>query len=177
MVSDSGDAVRASNGMWVSGNYRLANFPRADFVIVLEGNLPTQNISASMRGALRNAYRHGSMIIGVDTGAFAIAAAGPHRQSRGSSPLGSGVIVSRAFSRAAKTKNQIYCIRSSARLLRRGVATLDMMLDLIGRLRGAVPRQRSRQCAHPFAAQHIHPQRTDDQAGTAMPSLSRRIVA
>ena len=36
MVSDSGEAVRASNGMWVSVAHNLANFPRADFLIVLE---------------------------------------------------------------------------------------------------------------------------------------------
>src|SRR5262245_8893600 len=58
LVSETGEAVRASNGMWVSAEHGLVDFPRCDFLILLEGNLPTQNISATMLAALRSAYRH-----------------------------------------------------------------------------------------------------------------------
>jgi transcriptional regulator GlxA family with amidase domain len=176
MVSDSGDAVRASNGMWVSVEYSLANFPRADFLILLEGNLPTQNISAGMLGALRNAYRHGSMIIGVDTGAFAITAAG---LTGSREPVVHWEAVSSYLEHfpEANTKNQIYWIDRQLAFCAGGVATLDMMLDLIGRLRGAVLAREVANALIHSPRSYTHPQRTDDQVGTAMPSLPRRIVA
>ena len=72
-VSNSGEPVRASNGMWVSVEYDLASLPRCDFLLLFEGNLPTQNNSPQLLSALRNAYHHGSTVIAVDTGAFALA--------------------------------------------------------------------------------------------------------
>jgi transcriptional regulator GlxA family with amidase domain len=177
MISDSGDSVRASNGMWIAANHDLANFPRCDFLVVLEGNLPTQNISANVRGALRNAYRHGSMIIGVDTGAFAIAAAGLTGDRE-------AVVHWEAVSSylehfpAAETKNQIYFIDRQLAFCAGGVATLDMMLDLIGRLRGASLAKEVANALIHTPREGIHPQRTDDDAiGETQPSLSHRIVA
>ena len=126
----------------VAANHDLRNFPRCDFLVVLEGNLPTQNMSASVRGALRNAYRHGSMIIGVDTGAFAIAAAG----LTGDRELWfhwSRVILSRAFF-GGRNQDQIFSIDRQLAFCAGGVATLDMMLDLIGRFARSDPRQGSR---------------------------------
>ena len=46
---------------------------QADFVLVFEGNLPTQHNSARLLAALRAAQRFGSAVIGIDTGAFALA--------------------------------------------------------------------------------------------------------
>lgn len=177
MISDTGDSVRASNGMWVAANHDLANFPRCDFLVVLEGNLPTQNISANVRGALRNAYRHGSMIIGVDTGAFAIAAAGLTGDRE-------AVVHWEAVSSylehfpAAETKNQIYFIDRQLAFCAGGVATLDLTLDLIGRLRGASLAKEVANALIHTPRESIHPQRTDDDAiGETQPSLSHRIVA
>jgi len=177
MISDSGDSVRASNGMWVAANHDLVNFPRCDFLVVLEGNLPTQNISANVRGALRNAYRHGSMIIGVDTGAFAIAAAGLTGDRE-------AVVHWEAVSSylehfpAAETKNQIYFIDRQLAFCAGGVATLDLTLDLIGRLRGASLAKEVANALIHTPRESIHPQRTDDDAiGETQPSLSHRIVA
>jgi transcriptional regulator GlxA family with amidase domain len=176
MVSDSGEAVRASNGMWVSVGHNLANFPRADFLIVLEGNLPTQNISAGMLGALRNAYRHGSMIIGVDTGAFAITAAGLIGDRE---PVVHWEAVSSYLEHfpEANTKNQIYWIDRHLAFCAGGVATLDMMLDLIARLRGAVLAREVANALIHTPRSDTHPQRTDDEPDAARRSLPRRIVA
>jgi transcriptional regulator GlxA family with amidase domain len=177
MISDLGVSVRASNGMWVAADHDLANFPRCDFLIVLEGNLPTQNISASVRGALRNAYRHGSMIVGVDTGAFAIAAAGLTGDRE-------AVVHWEAVSSylehfpAAGTRNQIYIIDRQLAFCAGGVATLDLMLDLIERLRGAILAKEVANALIHTPRQAIHPQRTDDDGiGEAQPSLPRKIVA
>lgn len=177
VISDQGALVRASNGMWVTADHDLAQFPRCDFLMVLEGNLPTQNISATVRGALRNAYRHGSMIIGVDTGAFAIAAAGLMGDRE-------AVVHWEAVSAylgnfpESGTKNQIYTIDRQLAFCAGGVATLDLMLDLIGRLRGtALAREVANALIHTPRGS-AHPQRTDDDIpGETRPSLSRRIVA
>ena len=177
VISDGGVAVRASNGMWVSANNDLLAFPRCDFVVVLEGNLPTQNISAGVRGALRNAYRHGSMIVGVDTGAFAIAAAGLTGERE-------AVVHWEAVSSylehfpTAETRNQIYSIDRQLAFCAGGVATLDMMLDLIGRLRGAILAGEVANALIHKPREGTHPQRADDTgADESRPSLSRKIVA
>ena len=177
MISDSGGSVRASNGMWITANYDLATFPRCDFVVVLEGNLPMQNVSANVLGALRNAHRHGSMIIGVDTGAFAIAAAGLTGDRE-------AVVHWEAVSSylehfpAGETKNHIYLIDRQLAFCAGGVATLDLMLNLIGRLRGASLTKEVANALIHAPREGIHPQRTDDDAiGETHSSLSQRIVA
>lgn len=176
LISDRAGAVRASNGMSVAAEHDLAHFPRCDFLVVLEGNLPTQNISAGVRGALRNAYRHGSMIVGIDTGAFPIAVAGLVGD-RGS------VVHWEASSSYleqfpdADARNQIYLIDRQLAFCAGGVSTLDLMLDLIGRLRGSTLAGEVANALIHTPRDSTHPQRIDDrEADEARPSLSRRIV-
>jgi AraC family carnitine catabolism transcriptional activator len=177
LVSETGEAVRASNGMWVSAEHGLASFPRCDFLILLEGNLPTQNISAAMLGALRSAYRHGSMIIGVDTGAFAIAAAGL---------IGGRELVVHWEAASsylehhpdAEIRNQLFLIDRQLAFCAGGVAMLDLMLELIGGLRGTVLAREVANALIHAPRDGAHAQRTDDeQADEAQPPLSRKLVA
>jgi AraC family carnitine catabolism transcriptional activator len=174
-ISDQGDPVRASNGTWVNAGHGLASFPQSDFLLVLEGNLPTQNVSAAVRGALRNAYRHGTTIIGVDTGAFAITAAGLMGDHE---PVVHWEAASsyREHFPDCGIMNQIYSIDRQLAFCAGGVATLDLMLELIGRLRGAtLAREVSNALIH-TPRNDIHPQRIDD-AGRETRSLPRRVVA
>lgn len=177
LVSETGEAVRASNGMWVSADHGLVGLPRCDFLILLEGNLPTQNISAAMLAALRSAYRHGSMIVGVDTGAFAIAAAGL---------IGSRELVVHWEAASSylehypegEIRNQLYLIDRQLAFCAGGIATLDLMLELIGGLRGTVLAREVANALIHTPRDGTHVQRTDDEmADEAQPSLSRRIVA
>jgi transcriptional regulator GlxA family with amidase domain len=177
LVSETGEPVRASNGMWVAAQHGLADFARCDFLILLEGNLPTQNISPAMLAALRSAYRHGSMIVGVDTGSFAIAAAG----LVGSREL---VVHWEAASSylehypEAEIRNQIYLIDRQLAFCAGGVAVLDLMLDLIGGLRGTVLAREVANALIHTPRDGTHVQRTDDEAaGQTQPPLSRKIVA
>jgi transcriptional regulator GlxA family with amidase domain len=177
VISDGGVSVRASNGMWVSANNDLLTFPRCDFVVVMEGNLPTQNISAGVRGALRNAYRHGSMIVGVDTGAFAISAAGLTGEREAVVHWEAVSSYLEHFPQAG-TRNQIYSIDRQLAFCAGGVATLDMMLDLIGRLRGSILAGEVANALIHKPREGAHPQRTDDsEDDETRPSLSRKIVA
>ena len=76
LVSESGGAVRASNGMWLDVDCSLEQMPVGTHYILFEGNLPTQHNSAKLLNALRAAARFGALVGGVDTGAFALAQAG-----------------------------------------------------------------------------------------------------
>lgn len=176
LVSETGEAVRASNGMWVSVEHAVSGLPRCDFLILLEGNLPTQNISAAMLAALRSAYRHGSMIVGVDTGAFAIAAAGL---------IGSRELVVHWEAASSylehypegEIRNQLYLIDRQLAFCAGGIATLDLMLELIGGLRGTVLAREVANALIHTPREGTQPQRTDDEADESRPSLSHRIVA
>ena len=75
-VSQTGEPVRASNGLWMPVDHDIDSMPAADFVLLFEGNLPTQRNSPRLLNRLRGAYSAGASVGGVDTGAFAFAQAG-----------------------------------------------------------------------------------------------------
>ena len=75
-VSENGDPVRATNGMWLDADCSIGEMPKADIYLVFEGNLPTQRNSRKFLGRIRTAARHGGIVGGVDTGIFALAKAG-----------------------------------------------------------------------------------------------------
>lgn len=130
--SQTGEPVRASNGMWFPVDADIKSLPRSDYLLVFEGNLPTQRISPALLNRLRTAFRQGATVGAVDTGAFAMAQA--------------GLLVDRdvvlhweaasAFAErypGLPTHNQLYLIDGTLIHCAGGVATLDLMLDLIGR--------------------------------------------
>jgi transcriptional regulator GlxA family with amidase domain len=137
-VSESGEAVRASNGMWLRVDHAIQDLPVAAVYLLFEGNLPTQHNSQKLLGQLRAASRFGAVIGAVDTGAFALAQAG----LIGSQDSPDVVLhweATPTFSElfaSARPKNQIYLVQDKRVHCAGGVATLDMMLDLIGRFEG-----------------------------------------
>ncbi|MEQ1956574.1 GlxA family transcriptional regulator [Mesorhizobium yinganensis] len=177
IVSEDGEAVRASNGMWVHASHRLSDFPRCDYLVLLEGNLPTQNISPAMLAALRNAYRHGSMIVSADTGAFAVAAAGLVGERELVLHWEAAPSYLEHYPGAA-TRNRIFLIDRQLAFCAGGVAMLDLMLELIGTLRGMVLAREVANALIHSPREGTHPQRTDDDVSDkARSSLSRRIVS
>ena len=176
VASESGEAVRASNGMWVTAQHGLTNIPRCDYLILLEGNLPTQNISHALLATLRSAHRHGSMIVGVDTGAFAIAAAGLASEGQ--------LVVHWEAAAAylehypdANIKNQIYLIDRQLAYCAGGVAVLDLILVLIEELSGAVLAREVANALIHTPRDGTHAQRTDDEpTGETRAALSRRVM-
>ena len=133
-VSESGEPVRASNGMWFSVDCAIQDMPAAQVNLLFEGNLPTQRNSQKLLGQLRAAARFGAIVGGVDTGAFALAQAGVI--GSGSSPdlvlHWEAVPTFQERFPNAILKNQIYLIEDNKVHCAGGVATLDMVLDLIG---------------------------------------------
>ena len=66
LVSENGEDVRASNGMWFAVDSNLTELEPADVSLLFEGNLPTQHLSKKLLGYLRKAGRFGSVIGGLD---------------------------------------------------------------------------------------------------------------
>eukprot|EP01037_Dinobryon_pediforme_P032157 gene32157-36973_t len=75
-VSEAGEAVRASNGMWFGVDCAMQEMPIGAVYLLFEGNLPTQRNSQKLLSHLRVAARFGAILGGVDTAAFALAQAG-----------------------------------------------------------------------------------------------------
>ena len=132
LISDAGGAVRASNGMWMDVDFALDDMPKGTHYLVFGGNLPTQHVSTKLLAHLRAAARLGAVVGGVDTGAFALAKAGL------SVTEGSSIVV---LWEAAPTFHELFPevsivdqigLRGNHRIYSAGgVATLDMVLDLI----------------------------------------------
>ena len=56
-VSETGEPVRASNGMWFDVDCALHDMSAAEVYLLFEGNLPTQRNSPTLLGSLRAAAR------------------------------------------------------------------------------------------------------------------------
>lgn len=76
IISEDGENVRSSNGMWWTPNYSLQELFVPDYLVIFGGNLPIQKISKNMLSSLRYFHKNGSKLIAVDTGAFSLAEAG-----------------------------------------------------------------------------------------------------
>ena len=176
-VSEDGQPVRASNGMWMSADESLQSMPEADFYIVFEGNLPMQRNSPKLLAQLRTAARFGATIGAVDTGAFALAQAG--LVDRRSVVLHwEAVPTFRERFPEVGVAGRIYQIDGARVSCAGGIATLDLILDLIGRLE--TPTLASEVAnALVYAPRPAEtPQRLDDAPKpAAAPTLADRIVA
>ncbi len=175
IVSEDGQPVRASSGMWMQADCDFAAMPRATYTLLFEGNLPTQRNSAKLLNQLRAAARFGGSVGGVDTGAFALAQAGLIGERETVLHWEATPTFRERFPEI-ETRNQLYLIDGKRLACAGGVATLDMMLDLIGRTYGAaLANEVADALVHtPRPAQAT--QRLGDSAG-AKKSLSDRIVA
>ena len=137
LVSETGGAVRASNGMWLDVDCTLDAMPQATHYILFGGNLPTQHNSAKLLNHLRAAARFGALVGGVDTGAFALAKAGLIDGKNADVVLHwEATPTFRELFPEASVRDRIYLVSDNRAQCSGGVATLDMMLDLIARCGG-----------------------------------------
>lgn len=175
-VSEDGSPVRASNGMWMSADDSLQTMPPADYYLVFEGNLPVQRNSPKLLNQLRNVARFGATIGAVDTGSFALAQAGLVDDRQVVLHWEAVPSFKERFPQVG-VNGQIYLMENQRITCAGGVATLDMMLDLIGRLKSPT-------LANEVANALVHtprpataPQRLDDRPKLAKLTLSDRILA
>jgi len=137
-ISEDGQDVRASNGMWLQSDCDFETAIPAEVVLLFEGNLPTQHISRRLLGYLRAAARFGATVGGVDTGAYALAQAGLAATDAAPEVVLHWEAVP-AFSEnfpAALPQNSINQSDGNVVLSAGGTASLDLMLDLIARFSG-----------------------------------------
>jgi AraC family carnitine catabolism transcriptional activator len=178
-VSDDGNAVRASNGMWIDADYSIVNMPIGNVYLLFEGNLPTQKISQKLLNQLRQAARFGAIVGGVDTGAFALAQAGLIGRERWVDTVlhWEAVPTFRERFPSAKPVNRIYLIQDNRALSAGGIATLDMMLDLIAQFEGEpLANEIANALVHSRRPSDLF-QRNDGLVEADSNSLSARIVA
>lgn len=178
-VSESGEPVRASNGMWFGADCALDGMPPAEVYLVFEGNLPTQRNSQRFLNHLRAAARFGAAIGGVDTGAFALAQAGLIGTGEHSDLVlhwEAAPTFQERFPQA-RIAEQIYLMDGNRLHCAGGVAALDMVLDLIGRFSGeALANEVANALVHTRRAPTAS-QRSDGARVPGQDPLARRIVA
>ncbi len=187
-LSETGNPVRASNGMWMpvdgplsnqTGAEHMAGDPGTTYVLIFASNLPTQRNSSHLLGVLRGLARFGAHLGAFDTGAFALAQAGLVGP-RDSVLHWEAVPTFRERFPKARMRDQLYLIDDRRMYSAGGVAALDLMLEVIGRLHGgALASEVANALVHtPRAAQA--PQRPDSRAApgaTQRGSLAERLVA
>ena len=179
LVSETGKPVRASNGWWLPVDHAIGDMPPAEVFLVFEGNLPTQRNAPELLAQLRAAARFGAIVGGIDTGAFALAQAGLVAGDD-DRPLVVHWEAAPTFKErfaTADIREQIFLIDGNRAHCAGGVATLDLMLELIARLAGEpLADEVANALVHsrrpPETRQRRHP--PPEQAGTAM---AGRIVA
>jgi AraC family carnitine catabolism transcriptional activator len=182
-LSETGSPVRASNGMWmpVDGplSEHMAGDPGATYALIFASNLPTQRNSPHLLGVLRALARFGANLGAFDTGAFALAQAGLVG-ARDSVLHWEAAPAFRERFPKARIRDQLYLIDDRRMYSAGGVAALDLMLEVIGRLYGgALASEVANALVHtPRAAQA--PQRPDSRpapGATQRGSLAERLVA
>ena len=178
-VSETGEAVRASNGMWFGADAALADMPAAEVVLVFEGNLPTQRNTQRLLAQLRQAARFGAIVGGVDTGAFALAQAGLICSRDGDDVVLHWEAAATFVERfpGARPRNQIYLVDGNRVHCAGGVATLDLMLELIARFNGeALANEVANALVH-TRREATTPQRGDWRLDTEQNQVSARMIA
>jgi AraC family carnitine catabolism transcriptional activator len=176
VVAEAGKPVRASNGMWITPDGDLRDLGRVDFVLLFGGNLPTQRNSPQLLAGLRAAHRFGSKVIGIDTGAFAIAQAGISAASKVTVHWEAATAYVERFPEAA-VEDCLFVVDGKSGGCAGGIATLDLMLELIAGLRG-------RALANEVAYALVHTardgerrQRSDEAAERTAPSFQRQLIS
>ena len=149
--------------------------PAAEFYLVFEGNLPVQRNSPRLLNHLRTAARFGAAVGAIDTGAFALAQAGLidghpvvlHWEA---------VPTFKERFPEVSVRPQIYLIDGQRITCAGGVATLDMMLDLIARLKSPTLANEVANALVYVARPPGSYQRQDDWQKPTRPTLADRIV-
>src|SRR5262249_2120379 len=132
LLSVDGEPVRAGSGAMVTAEARIRDVPSLPTVIVCAGNRPTQDLTRPLLGWPRPLASQGTMLGAIDTGVFALAAAG----------LLDGHCVTLHWDAIQTFREQfpeidvveqLFVADRTRLTCAGGIATLDMMLHLIAR--------------------------------------------
>jgi AraC family carnitine catabolism transcriptional activator len=179
-----GRPVRATNGMELKPDRSLREVAFFPTVLVFAGNEPLPHLTRGLLGWLRRLARHGAHLGAVDTGAFALAEAG----------LLDGVKVTlhweaiplfREHFPEVEPVEQLWTFERNRLGCAGGIATLDLMLELIRRrvgadlaetVRAGLVHERARAAAEPQRPPHrALPGPTDRRLEAAIALLERHL--
>jgi AraC family carnitine catabolism transcriptional activator len=170
-VSASGGAVRSNNGMAVDQTLAIAPGLLPECVIVCGGNEPTQHLTKPLLSWLRRLAAHGSSLGALDTGAFALAAAGVLNNYRITLHW-EALPVFRDTYPEIDVSEQIFVIDRDRLTAAGGVASLDLMLELISRQHGA---RLAQVVANGFVHSQPRPAETPQRIGGVMSSADQTL--
>lgn len=129
-MSAEGGPVRANNGMIVDETLAIATASLPRFVIVCSGNEPTQHLTKPVLNWLRRLAAHGSVLGALDTGTFALAAAGVLSGFKVTLHW-EAIPVFRDAYPEVEVVEQIFVVDRERVTAAGGVSSLDLMLDVI----------------------------------------------
>jgi len=170
-VSAGGGPVRSSNGMTVDETLAITPGLLPDCVIVCGGNEPTQHLTRPLLSWLRRLGAHGSKLGALDTGAFALAAAGVLNHYRVTLHWEALPVFRDAYPEIDVTE-QIFVIDRDRLTAAGGVASLDLMLDIIGRAHGS---RLAQIVANGFVHGQPRPAETPQRQGGVMSSADQTL--
>lgn len=136
IVSSDGEPVRASDGIIIVADCSIVDITRADCVFVVAGYDPLEHHNPAIAASLRRLDLFGATVGAVDTGCFVLAASG--LLGRESVTLHWEAIP--AFTEsypAVPVTQELFEISDRRITCAGGTASLDMMLQLIGREHGS----------------------------------------
>jgi AraC family carnitine catabolism transcriptional activator len=136
LFSVDGQPVAAGSGMTVVPEGAIADVPFFPTVIVCAGNHPMQHLSIPLLNWLRRLERHGTLLGGLDTGTFALAAAGLLNGYRVTLHW-EAIAMFREHYPDIAVSEQLYVVDRNRITCAGGIAALDMMLHLIGLKHGS----------------------------------------
>ncbi len=136
LISEEGDSVPSGNGMSLGVDMAIKDINWLPIVFVFAGNHPTQHLTKGTLNWLRRLARHGCVMGGVDTGAFALAEAGLLKDRRITLHWESVTTFKECYP-GIDISEQLYEFDYDRITCAGGHATLDMMLDVIRRHHGS----------------------------------------
>jgi AraC family carnitine catabolism transcriptional activator len=176
-VSPHGGDVRANNGMTVANTLPVAEVPAAQCVIVCAGNEPVQHLDRGLLAWLRRLAVRGTKLGSLDTGAFALAAAGVLGGYRITLHW-EAIPVFREMHPALDVVERIFVIDRDRLTAAGGIASLDLMLALIEASQGpALAQVVANGFVHGRPRPEDTPQRFDGLDSAADRNLFRRAVS
>ena len=134
-VSQDGEAVVASNGIPVSVTVRLGEIGRADMAAVCASYEYEQHGQRGTLNVLRHLARSGTLLAGIDTGAFLLAEAGVLDGYRATCHWETLPAFKECYPRI-DVRDTLYVIDRGRFSSSGGASALDMMLEWIGALEG-----------------------------------------
>lgn len=137
VLSPDGAPVAASNGIPVAAETAFADVAHTDTLFIVAGFDPLTCYSRALGDWLRQQHRHGATLGGIDTGSFVLAEAGLFDASHTLTLHWEALAVFRERYPNLNATQELFEIGARRITCAGGTASIDIMLDLIGRRHGA----------------------------------------